>query len=177
MAFDPKKWTIKTQEAFASAIDQAKERSNPELTPDHLLGALMRQDGTIVPAILAKLGQAPLMVRNRADEAVQRLPQAYGGEEPRMGRELNDAVDRAAQIQKDLKDDYLSVEHLLLAMADRLGVGSEELLQAMAEVRGSPPAWRRCRRTCGPTRASRRWPTSSWRRCDDDAATLSFPRS
>ena len=75
MAVDPKKWTLKTQEAFAAAIDQAKELSNPELTPDHVLGAMMRQDGTIVPAVLAKLGQAPLMVRNRADEAVQKLPE------------------------------------------------------------------------------------------------------
>ena len=50
MAFDPKKWTIKTQEAFAAAIDQAKSLSNPELTPDHVLGALMAQDGTIVSA-------------------------------------------------------------------------------------------------------------------------------
>jgi ATP-dependent Clp protease ATP-binding subunit ClpB len=137
VAIDPKKWTIKTQEAFAAAIDQAKERSNPELTPDHLLGALTRQDGTIVPAILAKLGQAPLMVRNRADEAVERLPKAYGGDEPRMSRELTAVVGEAERHQKEFKDDYLSVEHLLLAMSDRLEVGAEELLQAMAEVRGS----------------------------------------
>ena len=65
MAFDPKKWTIKTQEAFSAAIDDAKARSNPELTPDHVLSAMMRQDGTIVPAVLAKLGQAPLQVRKR----------------------------------------------------------------------------------------------------------------
>ncbi|MGI9644936.1 MAG: ATP-dependent chaperone ClpB [Ilumatobacteraceae bacterium] len=137
MAFDPNKWTIKTQEAFSAAIDRAKELSNPELTPDHVLGALMRQDGTIVPAVLAKLGQAPLMVRNKADEAVDKLPKAYGGAEPRLNKELNDVVDRAEQYQKDLRDDFLSVEHLLLAMNDRLDVGSEELLQAMAEVRGS----------------------------------------
>ena len=72
MAFDPKKWTMKTQEAFAAAIDDAKARSNPELTPDHVLSAMMRQEGTIVPAVLAKMGLAPLMVRNQADEAVTR---------------------------------------------------------------------------------------------------------
>ncbi len=137
MAFDPKKWTIKTQEAFASAIDRARELSNPELTPDHVLGAMMRQDGTIVPAILAKLGQAPLMVRNRADEAVAKLPKAYGGDEPRLNKELNNVVANAETYRTDLRDDFLSVEHLLLAMNDRLDVGSEELLQAMAEVRGS----------------------------------------
>ena len=137
MAFDPKKWTLKTNEAFAAAIDQAKALSNPELTPDHLMAALMRQDDTIVPAVLAKLGLAPLMVRNKADEAVQKLPKAYGGDDPRMNRELNNVVQNAETYQKDLKDDFLSVEHLLLAMNQRLGIGSEELLQALKEVRGS----------------------------------------
>ncbi|HEY7627922.1 MAG TPA: ATP-dependent chaperone ClpB [Ilumatobacteraceae bacterium] len=137
MAFDPKNWTLKTNEAFAAAIDQAKALSNPELTPDHVLAAMMRQDDTIVPAVLAKLGMAPLMVRNKADEAVQRLPKAYGGAEPHLNRELNNVIQNAEQFQKDLKDDFLSVEHLLLAMNQRLGVGTEELLQALREVRGS----------------------------------------
>ncbi len=137
MAIDPKKWTLKTQEAVAAAVDQAKELSNPELTPDHVLGAMMRQDGTIVPAVLAKLGQAPLMVRNRVDEAIQKLPKAYGGAEPRMSRELTNVFENATTYQKDLRDDFLSVEHLLLAMNDRLDVGSEELLAALRDVRGS----------------------------------------
>ncbi len=137
MAIDPKKWTLKTQEAFAAAIDQAKELSNPEITPDHVLGAMMRQEGTIVPAVLAKLGQAPLMVRNRVDEAVQKLPNAYGGAEPRMSKELDNVVDNAEKYRKDLRDDFLSVEHLLLAMNARLDVGSEELLQVLKDVRGS----------------------------------------
>jgi ATP-dependent Clp protease ATP-binding subunit ClpB len=137
MALDPKKWTLKTQEAFAAAIDDAKARSNPELTPDHLLGAMTRQDGTIVPAVLAKLGLAPLMVRNQTDEAVTRLPNAYGGSEPRMSKELTNKVENAESYRKDMKDDFLSVEHLLLAMNDRLDVGSEELMQALQAVRGS----------------------------------------
>ena len=137
MALDPKKWTLKTQEAMAAAIDQAKASSNPELTPDHLLAALTRQDDTVVPAVLAKLGQAPLMVRNKADEAVARLPKAYGGDEPRLGRALNQVFDDAQRFQSDLRDDFLSVEHLLLAMHERLGVATEELLQVLQEVRGS----------------------------------------
>jgi ATP-dependent Clp protease ATP-binding subunit ClpB len=68
---------------------------------------------------------------------VQKLPKAYGGDEPRLNRELNNIVQNAEQYQKDLKDDFLSVEHLLLAMNQRLGIGSEELLQALKEVRGS----------------------------------------
>jgi ATP-dependent Clp protease ATP-binding subunit ClpB len=137
MALDPKTWTLKTQEALAAAIDQAKANSNPELTPDHVLAALAGQEDTVVGAVLGKLGQAPLMVRNRAEEAVAKLPKAYGGDEPRLNRELNQVFERAQQFQKDLRDDYLSVEHLLLAMNQRLGVGTEEMLQVLQEVRGS----------------------------------------
>ena len=137
MAIDPKTWTIKTQEAFAAAIDQAKSRSNPELTPDHLLVALTSQDDTVVAPVLAKLGQSPGMVRDRALAAVDKLPQAFGGNEPRMSRELDNVTQNAEQYRKDLKDDYLSVEHLLLAMNSRLGVGSEELLAVLRDVRGS----------------------------------------
>ncbi|HZI46110.1 MAG TPA: Clp protease N-terminal domain-containing protein, partial [Ilumatobacter sp.] len=137
MALDPKKWTVKTQEAFAAAIDLAKAHHNPELTPDHLLVALAGQDGTIVAPVLAKLGQSPGMVRDKALGAVERLPSAIGGDEPRLSRELNTVADRAEQYRKDLKDDYVSVEHLLLAMNDRLNVGSEELLGVLREVRGS----------------------------------------
>ena len=137
MAFDPKKWTHKTQEAFAAAIDQAKANSNPEITPDHVLVALMGQEGTIAPGVVQALGLAPLMVRNKADEAVSRLPKAYGGSEPRMSRELTNIAESAETYRKDLKDDYLSVEHLLLAMSQRLGIGSEEVLQALQTVRGS----------------------------------------
>ena len=137
MAFDPKKWTLKTNEAFAAALDQAKSLNNPEITPDHVLAALTRQPDTIVPAVLAKLGMAPLMVGNKADEAVARLPKAYGGADPRLSRELDNVLQNAQQYQKDLHDDFLSVEHLLLAMNQRLGIGSEELLQALKEVRGS----------------------------------------
>ena len=137
MALDPKKWTIKTQEAVGAAVDQARAFSNPELTTDHLLAALTRQDDTLTPVVLQALGLAPLMIRNKADEAVAKLPKAYGTDEPRMNRELTNAFANAEQYRKDLKDDYLSVEHLLLALNQRLGVGSEELLQALKQARGS----------------------------------------
>jgi ATP-dependent Clp protease ATP-binding subunit ClpB len=137
MPLDPKKWTVKTQEAFAAAIDLAKSNHNPELTPDHLLVALAGQEGTVVAGVLAKLGQSPGMVRDRASAAVDKLPRAVGGDEPRLSRELNNVGDRAEQYRKDLKDDYLSVEHLLLAMNDRIGVGSEDLLGVLRDVRGS----------------------------------------
>ena len=137
MSMNPNKWTHKTQEAVAAAVDQAKSLSNPELTPDHVMAAVLRLDGTIIPAVLAKLGIAPLMIRNKADEAVTKLPKAYGGDEPRMNRELNNVFENAEKYRKDFKDEFLSVEHLLLAMNSRLDVPSEDLLQALREVRGS----------------------------------------
>ncbi|MEO5723825.1 MAG: Clp protease N-terminal domain-containing protein, partial [Ilumatobacteraceae bacterium] len=137
MAFDPKKWTVKTTEAFSAAIDQARSNHNPELTADHVLAALTRQEDTVVPAVLSKLGLAPGMVREKADGVVAKLPKAVGGDEPRMNRELNNIVLNAEKYQKELRDDFLSVEHLLMAMNQRLGIGSEELLQALKEVRGS----------------------------------------
>ncbi len=137
MALNPKNWTLKTQEAIAAAVDQAQSLSNPEITPDHLLIAVVSQQDTIVPAVLAKLGLAPLMVRNGAEEKVAKLPKAYGGAEPRMNRELSNVLENAEKYQKDFKDDFLSVEHLLAAMNGRLDIGSEELLQALREVRGN----------------------------------------
>ncbi len=137
MALDPKKWTTKTQEAVAEAGDLARSLANPQLTADHLLLAIASQEGTVAAALLSKLGQAPGMVANRANETISKLPQAQGGDEPRMDRELSNVFDNADSYRKDLRDDYLSVEHLLLAMNQRVGVGSEEMLQALKDVRGN----------------------------------------
>jgi ATP-dependent Clp protease ATP-binding subunit ClpB len=137
MAIDPKKWTTRTQEAIAAASDSARTLGNPEVTVDHVLSAVAGQTDTIVPAFLQKLGIAPGMVQSKADEIVVKLPRATGGAEPRMNRELANVLANADSIRKDLKDDYVSVEHLILAMNQRIGIGSEEMLQALKEVRGS----------------------------------------
>jgi ATP-dependent Clp protease ATP-binding subunit ClpB len=134
---DPKKWTTKTNEAIAAAMQLATSNSNPELTPDHVLIALTSQTDTVVPALLAKLGIAATMLHDRAQVVVNGMPRAHGGSEPRMNRELSQVFAAAEQTQKDLHDDYLSVEHILLALHARVGVGSEEMLQALRDVRGS----------------------------------------
>ena len=134
---DPKKWTTKTNEAIAAAMQLATSNSNPELTPDHVLIALTSQTDTVVPALLAKLGIAATMLHDRAQVVVNGMPRAHGGSEPRMNRELSQVFAAAEQTQKDLHDDYLSVEHILLALHTRVGVGSEEMLQALRDVRGS----------------------------------------
>ena len=137
MAIDPKKWTTRTQEAIAAASDSARTLGNPEVTVDHVLSAVAGQTDTIVPAFLQKLGIAPGMVQSKADAVVVKLPRATGGAEPRMNRELANVLTNADSARKDLKDDYVSVEHLVLAMNQRIGIGSEEMLQALKEVRGS----------------------------------------
>jgi len=137
MAIDPKKWTTKTQEAIAAAGDAARSQGHPEVTVDHVLVALMNQPDTIIASFLAKLGVAPGMLRTKGEENLSRLPRAEGGAEPRMTRELGNVLTNADSARKDMKDDYLSVEHLLLAMNQRVGIGSEEMLTALREVRGS----------------------------------------
>ena len=137
MAFDPKKWTTKTQEAVTAASEMARSNGNPDLTVDHVLAAVVSQPDTIVPPLLQKLGIAPGMLRAKADENISRLAKVQSGAEPRMNRELSNMFENADSVRKDLHDDYLSVEHLLLALNQRVGVGSEEMLQALREVRGS----------------------------------------
>ena len=137
MAFDPKKWTTKTSEAIAAAMQSATSNNNPELTADHVMAALCRQTDTVVPAVLSKLGLAATMLSDRADEVVAKLPRAQGGSEPRMNRELSNIFANAETLRVDMKDDYLSVEHLLVAMNQRVGLCSAEMLQALKDVRGA----------------------------------------
>jgi ATP-dependent Clp protease ATP-binding subunit ClpB len=136
MALDPNRWTLKVQEAFSSAVDAAKQASNPEVTPDHLLAALLAQGEGIVLPMLQRLGKEPLPLRNQVNEALAKLPHAYGSE-ARLSRELNKVIDDADAARAELTDEYVSTEHLLLALADRLGVTREEVLAAMQDVRGS----------------------------------------
>ncbi len=136
-AFDANRWTQKTQEAFQVAAQSARAAKNPEVTPDHLLNALLGQEEGVVLPILEKLGVAPMALRNRLAEALSRLPKAYGGAEPQVGRSLREVMEAADEARSELGDDYLSTEHLLLAMADRVGAGREQLLSALRQVRGS----------------------------------------
>ncbi|MGH9283293.1 MAG: Clp protease N-terminal domain-containing protein, partial [Acidimicrobiales bacterium] len=115
----------------------AQAQSHPEVTPDHLLAALLGQEEGVVLAVLQKVGVAPLSVRNQVGEALARLPKAYGGQAPQISRELRQAMEAADAARTELRDEYLSTEHLLLALAERVGVTRAQLLASLAEVRGS----------------------------------------
>ena len=137
MTFDPNRWTLKTQEALRDAIALAKDSHHAEVGPDHLLSAALSQDGGVAIPILDRVGIAPLTVRNRLAESLARIPKAYGTSEPSLSRELSQAFERADVARTEMGDEYLSVEHLLLALSDRLGVDREDLLRALQAVRGS----------------------------------------
>ncbi|MGA8680973.1 MAG: AAA family ATPase, partial [Acidimicrobiales bacterium] len=137
MAFDPNRWTKKTQEAARDSVALARQYHHAEVTPEHFLYAAIGQDGGVTIPLLDKLGISPLSVRNRLDEVFGRLPKAYGGGEPSFSREMMQAFERAEAAQNEMGDEYLSVEHLLLALADELGVSRDALLTALREIRGS----------------------------------------
>ncbi|MBW3546560.1 MAG: AAA family ATPase [Actinobacteria bacterium] len=135
--FDPNRWTIKTQEAFQAAAALARDHDHPEVTPDHLLVSLLVQPEGVVLPVLERAGLAPLSVRNRVADALAKLPKAYGGAEPQMSRALRQALEAADAARSELGDEYLSTEHLLLALAERVGADREQLLGALQQVRGS----------------------------------------
>jgi ATP-dependent Clp protease ATP-binding subunit ClpB len=136
MAIDPTRWTVKTQEAFNAALEAARSANNPELTPDHLLATLIDQGEGVVTPLLEKVGVDHRALRATLASRLERLPRAYGSEAT-MSRDLRATLERADQVRTDLRDEYLSTEHLVLAMADVVGASVEELLQALQSVRGS----------------------------------------
>src|SRR6201995_2263116 len=146
----PDRLTIKTQEAIAAAQRLADDRRNPQTTPEHLLAVLLEQDGGVVVAVLRKLGVDPASVRQELGRALDALPKlsGQGGSEPAGGSsELVQILRTAETEMRELKAEYVSTEHLLLAIAahpgkagDALraaGASRDELLKALAEVRGS----------------------------------------
>ncbi len=143
------KLTIKAQEALAAARDIADQRAHQEVTPEHVLRALLDQEQGVASALLRKLGVDPEAVRRQLDAALDQLPQVRGATaDVYVGRRLKDLLDEATRQSEKFKDDYVSSEHLLLAMASAnlgqasralkdAGVDKDALLRALAEVRGS----------------------------------------
>jgi ATP-dependent Clp protease ATP-binding subunit ClpB len=150
----PDRFTIKSQEALQAAQRLADERRNPQTVPEHLLAVLLEQEGGVVAPVLRKLGVAPAAVRQALGAHLDALPTLTGGAgpgsaaEPAGGSSELVQVLRAAENEmRDLRDEYVSTEHLLLALAahpggagDALrssGATRDELIKALGEVRGS----------------------------------------
>ncbi|MDX6677403.1 MAG: ATP-dependent Clp protease ATP-binding subunit ClpB, partial [Solirubrobacteraceae bacterium] len=141
------RFTIKTQEALQAALALAPARRHSQVTPLHLLLALLDQEGGLVTPVLGKIGVAPAALRADVDAALAELPTLSSHAEPTTAPELLALLRNAEREMRDLKDDYVSVEHLLLALGKDDGAAGkallahgatrERLLQALAEVRGS----------------------------------------
>ena len=140
MTFDPNRWTLKATEAFSAATELGRSASHPEIVPEHLLLALLGQEEGIVLPLLHRVEVDIVAARNEAELVLDKLPNAYGSE-PQLSRALRNVFDKADQVREDLTDEYLSTEHLLLALHGQCkglgGVDHETLLTALREVRGS----------------------------------------
>jgi len=146
---DFSKFTLKAQQALKAAQDLASEHNQQEIAPAHLLLALLEQEDGLTRPILQKLSVDPEAVKAGALEIVSKIPKVYGAGpqsayiSPLLNNILNTAWDEA----KKLKDEYLSVEHLLLALAESdsptgkilrdLKVTRDSILQVLVDIRGS----------------------------------------
>jgi ATP-dependent Clp protease ATP-binding subunit ClpB len=138
---DLNKLTEKAQEAVAAAQRLAESKRNTQLEPEHLLLALVQQENGVVPAVLDKLGISPAQVAQKTEAAINRLPQAQTPQQVYVSPRFRQIFEAAQQQAEQLKDEYVSTEHFLLAMADEpaikgSGITREKLLQALQEVRG-----------------------------------------
>jgi ATP-dependent Clp protease ATP-binding subunit ClpB len=130
---DFNKLTIKGQEAVGATQDLARRHGNPEIYPEHLLLTLLEQE---LPQTLAtRAGASPDALRSKAEAELARKPSMQGAPnlQPRISAALDKVLDRAADEAKKLEDDYVSTEHLLLALD---AIPRDALLRALKEVRG-----------------------------------------
>jgi ATP-dependent Clp protease ATP-binding subunit ClpB len=142
------KFTEKAQEAVMTAQNLASEGTHAEITPEHLLVALVEQENGIVPSLLRKMTLDPSKVAAEARTLLDSLPKAYGAD-VRLSPRIN-LIGQSAQAEATrLQDEYVSTEHLLLALASeagrspsaqllkRFGVTKDTLFQALTQVRGN----------------------------------------
>src|SRR3954451_23654412 len=115
MAFSFEQFTLKSQEAVQGAQRLARERGHQRLEPMHLLAALLDPDQTVVRALLGQLGVNPSQLLRAAEEGLNALPKVTGGETT-LGPDLNRVFEQASDEAARMKDQYISVEHLLLAL-------------------------------------------------------------
>jgi ATP-dependent Clp protease ATP-binding subunit ClpB len=143
----PDRWTIKAREALQAAHARATRLGHPEVRGLHLLSELCAQRDGIVPPVLQRLGTDPRAVAAAADQRLGEAPRVQGPSEIGISRSLGQILTAAESVVREFQDDYLSTEHLLLALARsqdeagdvlrRLGATDQGILSALREVRGS----------------------------------------
>ncbi len=143
------KYTQKSQEALYEAQHIAQEYNHPQIEPEHLLRALITQEGGVVPSVFKRMGVDANLILQDLDQELARKPRAYGATaQVGIGDRLVKILQEAEKIAESMKDEYVSTEHLLLAMAQpqagavqqllaRHGVDYNGIIQALAGIRGS----------------------------------------
>ena len=137
MTLDPQRWTVKTREAFQSATTQAGAAGNPYVTPAHLLVALLNDASGIARPLLVAASLDPIAVTTALNEKVAREPRTVGGSQPGLSMEARNGLEEADALRAELGDEYLSVDHIMVAWAPLLGADREALLGALRSIRGS----------------------------------------
>src|SRR5215211_1795553 len=138
------RFTTKSQEALQAAVGLAASKRHTEVQPEHLLAVLLEQTDGVIPPVLRKIGTSPEEIRRVVNEALDRLPTiTAGAREPGNARELLDVLRSAEREAGKLRDEYISTEHLLIALSEAPGAAGEALprtdvlREAVADVRGS----------------------------------------
>jgi ATP-dependent Clp protease ATP-binding subunit ClpB len=144
---DPNKLTEKSQEALVAAQQKAREEGHAQLDVEHLAAALVDQAGGIVPSVLTALGIQPAQLSSALATELQRQPKVTGNVQLSASARLGRVLQQAQKEAQSLGDEYVSTEHLLLAMTEdqgytgqalkRLGATHERVLNALKEVRGN----------------------------------------
>src|SRR5271168_836237 len=142
------KLTVKAQEALTAAQEFGGRSGQQQIEPLHLLWALAAQGDGVVPPLLEKLGVSPIALGSEAEKQIERLPKVSGVSEQSLSRASNTVLEKAFDEAQRLKDEYVSTEHILLAIAGadrdpagqllaRHGASHDAILQAMTTIRGS----------------------------------------
>jgi len=142
------KMTVKAQEALRNAQGIAAQHQNQQIEPLHLLAALVAQSDGVVPPLLARLGIRTEALQPEIDRELGKLPKVTGFGQQHMGRAMNDLLESSFEEATKFKDEYVSTEHMFLAIAGRdrdpagqilkrHGASREAILQALTSVRGS----------------------------------------
>jgi ATP-dependent Clp protease ATP-binding subunit ClpB len=141
------RFTTKSQEALKEALDSAVRQGNPELTPEHLIFALLTQEGGVIAPLVERASGNAVGLTQAVKERLEQLPKVTGGAEPRFSSRMVNLLTSAEDEAKKLKDDFVSVEHFILAAAQhdkdirslffRNGIDYEKLLKALASIRGT----------------------------------------
>jgi ATP-dependent Clp protease ATP-binding subunit ClpB len=143
------KFTMKSQEALQKAQSLAQEKGHQQIEPEHLLKILLSQDDGIVPSVLKKMGVNISAIEAETDETINHLPKVSGESlQIYMSSALNQLLEKSFSIANKMKDEYVSQEHIILAILDspnirvcqnltRHGINKDNFLQALVSIRGS----------------------------------------